>query len=65
MQMIIIKWAGCGAGHGLSLAVNGAGLLNINHKAALTLHMSVEMGLLLLCSMVSWSFIIQQFKRFF
>ena len=31
MQMIIIKWNGCGAGHGLSLAVNGAGLLNINY----------------------------------
>ena len=33
MQMIIIKWVGFGAGHGLSLAVNGTGLLNINYKA--------------------------------
>ena len=62
MQMIIIKWVGCGAGHGLSLAVDGAGLLNINDKATL----GVEMGPL--AFRVAWSvglFIIQQFKRLF
>ena len=28
MQMIIIKWVCCSAGHGLSLAVNGTGYLH-------------------------------------